>query len=150
MMLDVLESPVGSLSILSSDQGLTSLTFGVREGPRTVMPEVRAQLSEYFDGNLTSFDLPLDIHRSPFAQKVSDQLLLLPYGQTISYAELARRAGSPTAVRAAGTACATNPLPIIIGCHRVVRSDGSLGGYLGGLEVKAWLLDLESGRSSHA
>ena len=105
------------------------------------------QLDEYFTGRRHDFQTPVDLQLiTGFRREVLDLLPSIPYGQTRSYADLAAQAGRPTAVRAVGSACGHNPVPIVVPCHRVVRSDGSLGGYLGGLAAKQALLTLEAGR----
>ena len=102
------------------------------------------ELDEYFAGRRHSFDVPLDFALSSgFRRSVQTSLLGIDYGRTRSYKEIAELVGSPRAVRAVGTACATNPLPVVLPCHRVLRSDGGLGGYIGGLEAKTALLSLE-------
>jgi methylated-DNA-[protein]-cysteine S-methyltransferase len=102
------------------------------------------ELEEYFAGRRTEFDLPLDLSLSRgFRLAVQQILPRIGYGRTESYTQVAARAGSPRATRAVGTACATNPLPVVIPCHRVLRTDGSLGGYIGGLAAKTRLLELE-------
>jgi methylated-DNA-[protein]-cysteine S-methyltransferase len=108
------------------------------------LDDVARQLDEYFAGRRTAFDVALDRRLSAgFRRTVLDHLAAISYGCTESYAQVAVATGHPRAVRAVGTACATNPLPVVVPCHRVLRSDGSLGGYLGGLEVKRALLELE-------
>ena len=112
--------------------------------PARLDPAAR-QLEEYFAGRRTAFDLPLDLRLSAgFRRDVLTHLREIGYGTTASYAALAAAAGSPRAVRAVGTACATNPLPVVVPCHRVVRSDGALGSYVGGVAAKRTLLDLEA------
>ncbi|MBO0715005.1 MAG: methylated-DNA--[protein]-cysteine S-methyltransferase [Acidimicrobiales bacterium] len=111
--------------------------------PASLDPAAR-ELEQYFTGRRRRFDVPIDWRLSRgFRRTVLDHLLEIDYGATASYASIAAAAGSPRAVRAVGTACATNPLPLVVPCHRVVRSDGTLGGYGGGLDVKRALLDLE-------
>jgi methylated-DNA-[protein]-cysteine S-methyltransferase len=106
---------------------------------------VARQLDEYFAGRRQRFDLPLDWRLSAgFRRTVLHRLPEIPYGETATYAALAAMAGRPRAIRAVGSACATNPLPVVVPCHRVVRSDGTVGGYLGGVEAKAALLALEA------
>jgi methylated-DNA-[protein]-cysteine S-methyltransferase len=106
---------------------------------------VARELEEYFAGRRHSFDLPLDWQLTTgFRSTVLHQLPTIEYGHTASYATIAAQAGSPRAVRAVGTACALNPLPVVVPCHRVVRSDGSMGRYRGGPEAKRALLDLEA------
>ena len=101
------------------------------------------QLNEYFSGNRRSFTINMDLAMPPFYQKVLMTVKKIPYGKTISYQEVAKRAGRPKAVRAAGSANAKNPLPIVIPCHRVLATGGRLGGYGGGLKIKNYLLNLE-------
>ena len=105
--------------------------------------EVTCQLDEYFAGSRTSFDLPLAIDGTPFQRRVWAELALIPAGTTVTYGELARRAGRPGAARAVGAAVGRNPVSIVVPCHRVVGSDGALTGYAGGIERKAFLLALE-------
>lgn len=156
------DSPLGSLLLVASDRGLTRVAFASEGHDRvlaglaaTISPRIlRApgrldeparELDEYFAGSRRSFDLPLDLTTTgTFRRTVQLLLPSIVYGTTVSYAELAAKAGRPTAVRAVGSACATNPLPIVVPCHRVLRSDGSLSGYLGGLPAKRALLELES------
>ena len=103
------------------------------------------QIEEYFAGRRRRFDVPLALSLSAgFRRTVLQHLGEIPFGVTESYTEVARAVGNPKAVRAVGTACATNPLPVVVPCHRVLRSDGSLGGYIGGLEAKSLLLQLEA------
>ena len=109
------------------------------------LDEVAGQLDEYFAGRRHAFDLPLDWTLSKgFRSVVLHTLPGIGYGHTASYAAVARLTGNPNAVRAVGSACATNPLPVVVPCHRVVRSDGAMGGYLGGVEAKRMLLGLEA------
>jgi methylated-DNA-[protein]-cysteine S-methyltransferase len=116
----------------------------VLEAPRKLDP-LRRELDLYFEGRLTDFDLPLDWRLSKdFRRRVLHAIARIPYGQTRTYREVAARAGNERAVRAAGTACGSNPIPIVVPCHRVLRTGGALGGYGGGLEMKRALLDLES------
>lgn len=165
-LLDVayrtIDTPVGSLLVAATERGIVRVAFAsedhdavletlaARLGPRILKAPARLdpaarELEEYFAGRRTAFDLPLDLRMSKgFRRDVLEHLREIGYGHTESYSEVATAAGSPRAVRAVGSACATNPLPVIIPCHRVLRSDGSLGGYLGGLEAKRALLDLES------
>src|SRR5690606_30078071 len=112
--------------------------------PRAAVTLARRQLDEYFSGRRREFDVPLDWRLTAgFRRSVLRATARIPYGRTASYREVATEAGSPRAVRAAGTALATNPLPIVVPCHRVLRSDGAVGQYLGGPEVKVRLLGLE-------
>jgi O-6-methylguanine DNA methyltransferase len=112
------------------------------ENPEALAPAV-AQLREYFSRLRREFDLPLDLRGTEFQRRVWTELRNVPFGQTVSYGELARRIGRPEAARAVGGALGANPIPIIVPCHRVVGADGSLVGYGGGLEIKAALLRLE-------
>jgi methylated-DNA-[protein]-cysteine S-methyltransferase len=164
-LLDVgyrtLDSPVGSLLLAATDRGLVRVAFA-GEGhddvlemlARQVSPRIlRApqrldlaarELDEYFDGRRTGFDLALDLRLAHgFRLEVLQHLREIGYGATESYAVVAAAAGSPRAVRAVGTACATNPVPVVVPCHRVVRSDGTPGAYRGGPEAKRTLLALE-------
>lgn len=155
------DSPVGPLLLAATDEGLVRVAFA-REGfdavlttlaervsPRVLsaprrLDGVATQLDEYFRGRRHGFDLPLDDRLSSgFRRTVQRYLPHIAYGGTATYKEVAASVGNPGAVRAVGTACATNPLPIVVPCHRVLRSDGSLGGYLGGVSAKESLLALE-------
>lgn len=151
-------TPLGSLLLTFTANGLAALDF-VGNGcnlppgsppPPSLSPMIEAvkkALSNYFAAGATDFaDLALDLQGTPFQQKVWQELQRLPRGSTISYKELARRAGSPKACRAAGQANAVNPIPIIVPCHRVIAADGSLGGYSSGLDKKRWLLKHEDAR----
>jgi methylated-DNA-[protein]-cysteine S-methyltransferase len=108
--------------------------------------DVRRQLSEYFDGERDEFDVPLGMTGTPFQRRVWQALQRIPYGETTTYGELARRLGRPSASRAVGLANGRNPIAVIVPCHRVIGSDGSLTGYGGGVERKRLLLELEAGR----
>jgi methylated-DNA-[protein]-cysteine S-methyltransferase len=148
-----IESPVGSLLLAADDAGLRQILF--IKGRRAVRPnptwrqdsgphqETIRQLREYFAGELESFDLPLAPEGTLFQLEVWKRLCEVPYGQTISYGELARRIGNPNASRAVGLANGANPIPIVIPCHRVIGSNGKLTGYGGGLPIKEKLLALE-------
>lgn len=156
------DSPVGPLLLAATDQGLIRVAYACedhdavlqeladRVSPRILLVPARLaavarELDEYFARSRRSFDVPLDWRLAAgFRAAVLHHLPEIGYGQTASYAAVAALAGSPKAVRAVGTACAKNPLPVVIPCHRVVRSDGGMGGYLGGPEAKRLLLDLES------
>lgn len=164
-LLDVayrtIDSPVGPLLLAATETGLVRVAFE-REGFDTVLESLAsrvsprvlqaprrldtaaAELDEYFAGTRRAFDLPLDLTLSSgFRQVVQRYLPHIGYGHTQTYTEVAETVGNPRAVRAVGTACATNPLPVVVPCHRVLRSDGSMGGYLGGLDAKRTLLELE-------
>lgn len=158
----VVDTPVGPLLLASTTVGLVKVAFVAdgedvvldelarRIGPRILDAPARLddavrQLGEYFDGTRTAFDLPLDFRLAKgFRREVISRLDDIDYGRTASYAEVAASAGSPRAVRAVGTACAKNPLPVVLPCHRVVRTDGGLGQYVGGVEAKQILLRLEA------
>jgi methylated-DNA-[protein]-cysteine S-methyltransferase len=167
-LLDVayrtLETPVGTLLLAATQAGLVRVAYE-REGLTTVLDRLAAeisprilhtprrldaaarQLEEYFSRRRTRFDLPVDLRLSGgFRRSVLAYLPAISYGQTASYQSVAAAVRNPKAVRAVGTACATNPLPLIIPCHRVIRSDGRLGAYLGGHEIKHQLLDMEADR----
>jgi len=150
MDLILFDTPIGRMGVCSDDGvHLTRIILPggpcplIAERETPLLLEARRQLLEYFSGTRTAFDLPLHWEATPFRDRVWRALADIPYGQTISYAELAARAGSPKAIRAAGQANHFNPLPIVIPCHRVVGKDGSLTGYAGGLAVKEFLLKLE-------
>ncbi|PZS28513.1 MAG: cysteine methyltransferase [Pseudonocardiales bacterium] len=155
MRFSYVDSPLGELLVTRDESGIAGLYLPTGRCPVTARPEwtrddaafddVRAQLDEYFAGTRREFDLPLHPTGTGFQKRVWDALLEIPYGQTASYTDVATRAGSPRTVRAAGTALATNPLPIVVPCHRVLRTGGGLGGYTGGLERKQFLLELEGG-----
>jgi methylated-DNA-[protein]-cysteine S-methyltransferase len=148
------ESPVGPLLLAGDCQALRSLSF--KSSKRSAPPrahwklntepfaEVIRQLQAYFRGELKEFDLPLAMEGTEFQLRVWNALRAIPYGETISYAQLAERIGNPKAVRAVGLANGSNPIPIIVPCHRVIGSDGSLTGFGGGLPTKKLLLELEN------
>jgi methylated-DNA-[protein]-cysteine S-methyltransferase len=158
----IFASPVGPLYARAEDGCITRLSFHRRDArgeqaahlsshgdDRDVrlLADLECQLQDYFAGHRTMFDVPLRTTPAPaFNRHVWDQLLRIPYGETISYIELARRVGDPSAARAVGTANGANPIAIVIPCHRVIGADGRLVGYGGGLARKQLLLDLESGR----
>ncbi|KDN22198.1 methylated-DNA--[protein]-cysteine S-methyltransferase [Amycolatopsis rifamycinica] len=165
-LLDVayhtVDSPVGSLLLAATEQGLVKVAFD-RQDHEAVLAElaslisprilraparldpVARQLDEYFTGERHAFDVPLDLRLARgFRRAVLDHLPEIAYGRTESYAQVAAAAGSPRAVRAVGTACALNPVPVVVPCHRVVRSDGSYGQYAGGEEAKRVLLTMEA------
>ncbi|HEY0502293.1 MAG TPA: methylated-DNA--[protein]-cysteine S-methyltransferase [Lysobacter sp.] len=149
-----IDSPVGPLLLAANQSGLRLIEFHVprhpvppgadwREGDSDVLREAQRQLDEYFDGQRRTFDLPLALHGTEFQRTVWQTLATIPFGQTISYAQLASRVGRPTAMRAVGAANGRNPLPIVLPCHRVIGADGSLTGFGGGLPTKQFLLELE-------
>lgn len=150
-------TPFGSLTLLASDAGLRAVlwpddrpgrvrvTAPVEDDPsHPVLTETVAQLDAYAEGRLRTFDLPRDPLGTPFQRRVWEVLAAIPYGTTWSYTELARRAATPSAVRAVAGAVGRNPLSIVVPCHRVVGRDGRLTGFAGGLDVKRRLLDLEA------
>jgi methylated-DNA-[protein]-cysteine S-methyltransferase len=149
-------SPVGELLLTGEDGHLTGLYMpsdryarhaaahpGAARRDDTAFAAVRQQLEEYFAGERSSFELPVAPAGTPFQQGVWSELQRIGYGTTITYAELAARIARPTAIRAAGAANGANPISIVIPCHRVIGSNGTLTGYGGGLEAKRFLLDLE-------
>jgi methylated-DNA-[protein]-cysteine S-methyltransferase len=148
------ESPVGPLLLAGSESALRLVSFAAGKRARTVDPawqedasmfaDAMEQLQSYFAGNRKNFELPLDLEGTEFQKKVWTALRSIPYGETVSYKELAGRVGSPKAVRAVGAANGANPIPIIIPCHRVIGNDGSLTGFGGGLALKKKLLQLEN------
>ncbi len=146
--------PWAVVTVVASGKGVLALSFeqetwGAVEQPESAFLQAATQqLGEYFAGQRQEFDLPLDRSgsREGFAGRVHRYLEQIPYGTTQSYSQVAHAVGNPLAVRAVGSACGANPLPIIVPCHRVLRSDGTLGGYAAGLGVKRSLLDLEQGR----
>jgi methylated-DNA-[protein]-cysteine S-methyltransferase len=148
-----METPVGPLTLAADEQGLRQINFPHNGRPAPADPdwqensaalsEETRQLRAYFSGELKNFDLQLAPEGTPFQQKVWSELCRIPYGETISYGELARRIGNPNASRAVGLANGSNPIPIVIPCHRVIGSNGKLTGYGGGLPIKEKLLALE-------
>ncbi|MGI8532164.1 MAG: methylated-DNA--[protein]-cysteine S-methyltransferase [Geodermatophilaceae bacterium] len=156
------DSPVGSLLIAATERGLVRVAFEIENhdavlqtladavSPRVLnaprrLDTVAAELDDYFSRRRRTFDLPLDWSLSTgFRRTVLSHLPEIFYGTTASYSAVAALAGNPKAVRAVGTACATNPLPVVVPCHRVVRADGAIGAYRGGVRAKRTLLDLEA------
>jgi methylated-DNA-[protein]-cysteine S-methyltransferase len=155
MRFTTIGSPVGPLRLVADEQGLRRLEFvDGRLGPprdewtedaRALAPVTR-QLEEYFAGRRKVFDLDLAPEGTEFQRRVWERLLEIPYGETISYGTLARRVGNPAASRAVGLANGRNPIAIIVPCHRVIGSNGTLTGYGGGLPIKQKLLELERGQ----
>ncbi len=147
------DSPVGRITIEGNERAVSGLHMTPHRHWRGLDPcwqqsdatftEVRRQLAEYFAGQRQEFNVPLDLVGTPFQRRVWQELVRIPFGATISYAELAQRIGQPTAVRAVGSANGRNPVSIIVPCHRVIGADGRLTGYGGGLDKKQWLLDWE-------
>jgi methylated-DNA-[protein]-cysteine S-methyltransferase len=160
---DVVDSPIGDLFLAASDRGLATISFDPEPeskleqlariaGPRVLrssrsVDSVRRELDEYFHGRRRTFDLSVDLRAlPPFTVTVLEELARVPYGETTTYGDLARRVGHPRAARAVGTVMHRNRIPIVLPCHRVVGSTGDLTGYAGGLEVKQTLLELEGAR----
>jgi methylated-DNA-[protein]-cysteine S-methyltransferase len=143
MHTTVIDTPTGLVEIEVDDGALVGLNFVDESDAPTDDPSgIAAALRRYFDGDLDAIvDLPVRFDRgTPFQQEVWAALRTIPVGETISYAELARRVGRPTGFRAVGSANGANPVAVVVPCHRVIAADGSLGGYSGGLDNKAWLL----------
>jgi O-6-methylguanine DNA methyltransferase len=151
-------SPVGVICVVASDEGLVSLDFVRTEAAFIRRARVRREvvkkdqsrfkalfnaLDGYFSGKCLVFDFKLDLSGTPFQIRVWNALKAIPYGETMSYSELAAKAGSPQGARAAGGACGKNPLPIVVPCHRVIAANGSLGGYSCGVSIKRVLLRIE-------
>ncbi|MGC3980574.1 MAG: methylated-DNA--[protein]-cysteine S-methyltransferase [Steroidobacteraceae bacterium] len=151
-------SPVGRLKLVASDAGLGAILWEndrpervpldliAEDQKHPVLLETEKQLQEYFAGQRTSFDLPLDFVGTDFQKQVWSALLQIPFGETRSYAQIARQLGNPNAMRAVGAANGRNPISIIAPCHRVIGANGDLTGFAGGLEVKKYLLALEQQR----
>jgi methylated-DNA-[protein]-cysteine S-methyltransferase len=149
-------SPVGELLLTASSGMLTGLNMALQGGKPAPSPKpewrrddaalrfAREQLDAYFEGDLHTFDVPLSMAGTPFQKQVWQGLREIPYGTTISYAELARRVGRAGASRAVGSANGRNPIGIVVPCHRVIAADGTLGGYGGGLDRKEWLISHEA------
>lgn len=155
-MWTVMDSPVGELRIVATDEAVLAIEFspfrglsdgrpvGGRDDDHPLLREGARQLSSYFSRELRDFDLPLAAQGSAFQQRVWQQLRLIPYGETASYGEIARRLGMTNAAsRAVGLANGRNPIPIVVPCHRVIGANGTLTGYAGGVERKQLLLSLE-------
>jgi methylated-DNA-[protein]-cysteine S-methyltransferase len=158
----IIDSPVGQLLLAASERGLVRVAYASENHDHVLavladrlssrilyspgrLDAAARELDEYFARQRRYFDVPLDLSLSRgFRQLVQQRLPEIGYGQTRSYRDVAELVGNPKAVRAVGTACATNPLPVVVPCHRVLRVDGSLGGYIGGAEAKATLLNLEA------
>ena len=152
------DSPIGRLTLVATDEGLAGILWE-NDRPRRVRLDIEAednrhpvliqterQLKEYFVGQRKEFDVKLDLAGTAFQRKVWNALLTIPFGETRSYGQIARQIGNPTAVRAVGAANSRNPVSIIAPCHRVIGSTGTLTGFAGGLDVKAYLLALEGAR----
>jgi methylated-DNA-[protein]-cysteine S-methyltransferase len=145
-----LDSPLGKLTVEERDGAIVALHWGDRAqltddvAPGAVLVEAKRQLADYFAGRRRDFDLPLDAAGSDFEQRVWQRMCAIPYGQTLTYGEMAKAVGGGDA-RAVGSACGANPIPIIVPCHRVMAAGGAMGGYSGrgGLQTKSKLLALE-------
>lgn len=146
-----IDTPIGPLTLVAVDEGLAEIRFGAERSTNTattsdLLARTATQLREYFAGERTAFDLPLAPTGTPFQRAVWDALCAIPYGETVTYRELAGRVGRLAAWRAVGAANGKNPIPVIVPCHRVVGHDGRLTGFAGGLDAKAALLRLEGAR----
>lgn len=140
------DSPTGTLGLCARDGYLVRIVFGgagATEYVDDVLLRAKTQLEEYFAGKRREFDVPLRMEGTEFQKKVWAALTEIPYGEVCSYADIAERVGSPKAARAVGMANHVNPVPVIVPCHRVIGKNGKPVGYAGGLDMKAWLLDLE-------
>jgi O-6-methylguanine DNA methyltransferase len=149
-----LHTPIGLLEIEEENEHIVALNFAKYhqhpEDGSMILQEAKWQLEAYFDGKRKDFNLPLHFDCSEFHKEIYTTLLNVPYGTTLSYKELASQAGNPSASRAVGTAMSSNPFPILVPCHRVLKSDGSLGNYTGGhgVKTKQWLIEHEKGINS--
>ena len=143
------ESPVGWVTVEATGEKITGITMTSRKGAEfgssAVLREAKKQLLAYFAGKLTKFDLPVELHGTEFQKAVWKQIAKIPYGKTLSYADIAKKIGKPLASRAVGGAVGSNPVPLVIGCHRVMGASGRITGYSGGdgIPTKRWLLALE-------
>ena len=144
-----LDCPLGTLRLTATDRGLRSVGFvenGISEADdHPVLHQAADELREYFAGKRTRFTVPLDAAGTEFQRAVWRQLVTIPWGQTVSYAEIARAVGKPRGSQAVGKANGSNPLAIVVPCHRVVGTSGKLTGYAGGIDRKSWLLRHEGG-----
>lgn len=164
MILGTMQCPLGTLLAAVDDSGVRALEFAKADGPirqlqamqrrlegplergeHPLIDRLRGQLAGYFEGERRVFDLPLRFSGTPFQERVWSALLTIPYGEVRSYLDIARALGDPKAVRAVGAANGSNPISIVVPCHRVIGSDGSIVGYGGGIERKQWLLAHERG-----
>ena len=147
---DQLSTPLGTLTLEATDRGLSSVRFPNRAAPcagqspdNPAISQAKRELTAYFAGELKQFSVPLDWQGTDFQQSVWEALTHISYGETVSYADIARAIGRPKSARPTGGAVGANPLPIIVPCHRVIGSDQSLTGFTGGLNIKVTLLELE-------
>lgn len=157
MSYQYLHTPIGTLRLVSNDTQLIKIEFENQhsdddhlEASNAVLADCADQLSDYFAGRRQRFDLRLAVQGTTFQQSVWNALTDIPYGELRSYQDIARAIGNPAAVRAVGAANGRNPLPIVVPCHRVIGSNGSLTGFAGGLEAKTFLLELEGCQVAHA
>jgi methylated-DNA-[protein]-cysteine S-methyltransferase len=155
MNIQYLDSPIGTLRLVSNGSQLIGIDFegqyaddDGREVRDDVLMACAEQLTDYFAARRKAFDLPLAPCGTPFQQSVWTALAQIPYGESRSYRDIARAIGNPAAVRAVGAANGRNPIPIVVPCHRVIGSDGTLTGFAGGLEAKSFLLRLEGGKDA--
>lgn len=158
LVYKLIDSPVGRLKLVASSEGLVAILWGRdkpsqadvalgemrRDDGDRILMETERQLREYFDGKRKEFSLRLDMRGTAFQKDVWEALLAIPYGETTSYGEIAKKIGRPSASRAVGAANGANPIPIVVPCHRVIGSTGKLTGFGGGLDVKEKLLGIES------
>ncbi|MGF1700468.1 methylated-DNA--[protein]-cysteine S-methyltransferase [Photobacterium makurazakiensis] len=144
----LINSPIGWLNIIADDKSVSMIEFDAQphqpQSPNTMTKRCCDQLAEYFAGERTGFDVPLNMQGTDFQRTVWQALNSVGYGETCSYGDIANLIGNPKAVRAVGAANGKNPIPIIVPCHRVIGSSGKLTGYAGGLDMKVWLLAHES------
>ena len=157
----IIQSPIGELMLVADDSALTGLYFadcehvpagskrGTLNAQHAVLQQAAEQLEEYFTGIRERFSVPIHLNGTDFQQSVWREIERIPYGETLSYSDLAKRAGAPRAIRAAGTTTGQNPVSIIIPCHRVMGKNGGLCGFAGGLERKQHLLELENFRGAY-
>jgi methylated-DNA-[protein]-cysteine S-methyltransferase len=155
MLYTIIDSPIGELLLAGDGTALNRLDMRGGRRPIPIAPGWQrrddafvapiAQLRDYFGGARSTFDVPLSLRGNPFELRVWQALRAIPYGQTVSYGQIARQIGYPSAARAVGLANGRNPVAVIVPCHRVIGADGTLTGYGGGLERKRFLLDLEAG-----
>ncbi|MGG3956720.1 methylated-DNA--[protein]-cysteine S-methyltransferase [Anoxybacillus sp. FSL W8-1294] len=143
------ESPIGWLQIVGTNEGIERIDVverGEDQNEKVAEPLMQSleELEQYFQKKRTSFSMPLKLVGTPFQLRVWEALQTIPYGQTVSYADIAKQIGQPKAVRAVGNAVGNNPITIVVPCHRVVRTGGGLGGYAWGIERKKWLLAHET------
>lgn len=148
-----IQSPIGTLTIYAEDGKISAITFGDTSTPQggelseenqKIISECKTQLDEYFLGERKTFQIPCQQKGTPFQQEVWNELLHIPYGKTLSYLDLSKRLNNIKAIRAIGATNGKNAIPIIVPCHRVIGSNGSLTGYAGGLPAKQWLLEHEN------